>query len=91
MSVIPTCFKQTTIVSVPQEANVTCLNYYHPVALMSVAMKYFERLVMVHINRIIPDTLDPLQFAYRPNRSTVDAISIVLHNAISQLDKRGEQ
>jgi hypothetical protein len=31
-SVIPTCFKQTTIVPVPKEAKVTCLNDYHPVA-----------------------------------------------------------
>ena len=58
-----------------------------PVALTSVAMKCFERLVMAHIN-IIPETLDPLQFAYRPNRSTDDAISIALHTALSQLDKR---
>ena len=27
-SVIPTCFKQTTTVSVPKEAKVTCLNDY---------------------------------------------------------------
>jgi hypothetical protein len=67
-SVIPTCFKQTTIVPVPKEAKVTCLIDYHPVALKSVAMKCFERLVMAHINSILPDTLDPLQFAYRPNR-----------------------
>ena len=39
---------------------------------------------MAHINTIIPDTLDPLQFAYRPNRSTGDAIS----TALSHLDKR---
>ena len=32
--------------------------------------------------------LDPLQFAYRPNRSTVYAISIALHPALSHLDKR---
>jgi hypothetical protein len=32
-------------------------------------------------------TLDPLQFAYRPNRSTDDAISIALHTALSHLDK----
>ena len=75
-SVIPTCFKQTTIV--PD---------YHPVALTSVAMKRFERLVMAHINTIIPETLDPLQFAYCPNRSTDDAISIALHTALSHLDK----
>jgi hypothetical protein len=31
-SVIPTCFKQTTIVPVPKEAKVTCLNDYRPVA-----------------------------------------------------------
>ena len=42
---------------------------------------------MVHINTIIPETLDPLQFAYRPNRSTDNAISIALHTAISYLDK----
>ena len=41
-SVIPTCFKQTTIVPVPKKARVTCLNDYHPVALMLLVMKCFE-------------------------------------------------
>ena len=57
-------------------------------ALTSVAMKCFERLVKAHINTIIPETIDPLQLAYRPNRSTDDAISIALHTALSHLDKR---
>ena len=51
-------------------------------------MKCFERMVMAYINSILPDTLDPLQFAYRHNRSTDDAISIALHSALSHLDKR---
>ena len=55
---------------------------------MSVAMKCFERLAMAHINPSIPETLDPLQFAYRPNRSTDDAVSIALHTALSHLNKR---
>jgi hypothetical protein len=46
------------------------------VVLTFVAMKCFERLVMAHINTIIPETLEPLQFAYRTNRSTDDPISI---------------
>ena len=50
-------------------------------------MKGFERLVIAHINTIILETLDPLQFAYHPNRSTDDAISITLHTALSQLNK----
>jgi hypothetical protein len=87
-SVIPKCFKQTTIVPVPKSTKVTCLNDYQTVALTSVAMKCIVRLVMAHINTIIPETLDPLQFAYIPNRSTDDAISIALHTALSHLDKR---
>jgi gmma-aminobutyric acid receptor subunit gamma/cGMP-dependent protein kinase 2 len=43
---------------------------------------------MAHINTIIPKNLDTLQFAYRPIRSTDDAISIPLHTALSHLDKR---
>ena len=57
-------------------------------ALTSVAMKCFNRLVMAHINSILPDTLDPLQFAYHPNRSTDDSISFALHTAFFHLDKR---
>jgi hypothetical protein len=57
-------------------------------SLHSVAMKSFERLVMSHIDTIIPDTLDTLQFSYNPNRSIDDTISIALYAAQSHLDKR---
>jgi hypothetical protein len=51
-------------------------------------MKCFERMIMAHINTIIPDTLHLLQFAYRPKRSTDDVISIALHTVLSHMDKR---
>ena len=54
----------------------------------SVTVNFFERLVMAHINTIIPETLDPLQFAYRTNISTDDAISIALNTALSHLNIR---
>jgi hypothetical protein len=69
------------------EAKVTCLNDYRPVPLVLVAMKCFERLVMAHINSILPDTLDPLQFTYHPNRTTDCTLAITLHTALSHLDK----
>jgi hypothetical protein len=50
-------------------------------------MKCFERLVKDHITSTIPDTLDPLQFACHPNRSTDDAIAIALHTALTHMDK----
>ena len=62
----PTCFKMSAIVAVPKKAKVTELNDYCPVALTSVIMKCFERLVKYHITSTLPDTLDTLQFAYRP-------------------------
>ena len=38
-SPIPTCFKQTSIVPLPKNSKVTCLNYYLPVALTSAAFQ----------------------------------------------------
>ncbi|KAK1805486.1 hypothetical protein P4O66_019788 [Electrophorus voltai] len=49
-------------------------------------MKCFERLV---IKTQLPPSLDPLQFAYHPTRSTDDAISTTLHLALTHLDKKG--
>jgi len=65
---------------------VTGLNDDRPVALTTIAMKCLERFVMAHINSI--NSLDPLQFADRPNRSVDDAISLTLHTALEHLDRR---
>ncbi len=51
-------------------------------------MKCFERLVMHNIKTSLPNTLDPLQFAYRPNRSTDDAISSTLLLALTHLENK---
>ncbi len=85
-SVIPTSFKKSIIISVPKNNKPSCLNDYRPVALTSIVMKVFERLVKRHICSSIPVTLDPLQFAYRPNRSTDDAISHILHFSLTHID-----
>jgi hypothetical protein len=78
-SAVSTCFNMATIVPDLNKAMVTELNGYHPVALMSVIMKCFERLVKDHITSTLPDTLNPLQFAYRPKRSTDDATHHTAH------------
>ncbi|KAI4888729.1 hypothetical protein NFI96_004606 [Prochilodus magdalenae] len=85
---VPTCLKATTIIPVPKKSSVSCLNDYRPIALTPIIMKCFERLVLRHIKTLLPPSLDPLQFAYRPNRSTDDAISTTLHLALTHLDNR---
>jgi len=45
--------------------------------------------VLQDIWACVPPSLDPHQFAYRPNRSTDATISIALHTALSHLEHRG--
>ncbi len=85
-SVVPTSFKKSIIIPVPKNNKPSCLNDYRPVALTSIVMKVFERLVKSHISSSIPVTLDPPQFAYRPNRSTDYAISHILHSSLTHID-----
>ncbi len=85
-SVVPTSFKKSIIIPVPKNNKPSCLNDYRPVALTSIVMKVFERLVKSHISSSIPVTLDPLQCAYRPNRSTDDASSHILHSSLTHID-----
>ena len=87
-SVVPTCLEKSTIIPIPKKSKASCLNDYRPVALTSIVMKCFERLVKSFITSSLPDSLDPLQFAYRANRSPDDAIALTLHTTQSHLDQR---
>ena len=86
--IVPKCFKQSTIIPVPKKSSVSCLNDYRPVALTSVIMKGFERLILAYIKSVIPNTTDPYQFAYRENRSVDDAVCLALDSVYKHLDKR---
>ncbi|XP_062844896.1 uncharacterized protein LOC134303416 [Trichomycterus rosablanca] len=84
--IVPACFKQSVIVPVPKKNQPACLNDFRPVALTSVVMKCFERIIRDFITSSLPDSMDPLQFAYRHNRSTDDAITYLLHTTLTHLD-----
>ena len=84
---VPLSFKTSTIIPVPKKPNPKTLNDYRPVALTPVAMKVFERLVLSHIKAAIVNQMDPLQFAYRHNRSVDDAVALALFHVLQHLDK----
>ncbi len=88
LSVVPQCFKTSTIVPKQKTPKASCLNDWRPVVLTPIISKCFEKLIRDHICSVLPASLDPLQFAYRKNRSTDDAIAFTLHIALSHLDKR---
>ncbi|KAK3529220.1 hypothetical protein QTP70_021442, partial [Hemibagrus guttatus] len=83
---VPTCLKTTTIIPVPKHSSAERMNDFRHVALTPIVMKCFEKLVLSHLIACLPPTLDPHQFAYRPNRSTEDAISTAIHPALTHLD-----
>ncbi|KAK3539400.1 hypothetical protein QTP70_006298 [Hemibagrus guttatus] len=60
---VPACFKCSKIIPIPKKSKITGLNDYRPVALTSVVMKSFERLVLAYLKNITGPLLDPLQFA----------------------------
>ncbi len=52
-------------------------------------MKSFERLVLAYLKASTGPLLDPLQFAYRANRSVDDAVNMGLHFILQHLDRPG--
>ncbi len=88
LSVVPACFKKSTIVPIPKINKITCLNDWRPVALTPIFSKCFEKLIREYICSVLPASLDPLQFAYRSNRSTDDAIAFTLHYSIFRAHRK---
>ena len=84
---VPKCFKMSKIIPIPKGTKISCLNDYRPVALTSVIMKVFERLVLRQLKTQTDALLDPCQFAYRANRSVDDAVALGLHAVLTHLDK----
>ena len=84
---VPSCFKSAIIVPVPKKSKTVTLNDYRPVALTSIVMKVFERLVLCYLKSVTDSLMDPLQFAYRANRSVDDAVSLGLHFVLQHLEK----
>lgn len=85
---VPASFKAAIIVPLPKQSQVTGLNDYRPVALTPIPAKCMERLVIKYIKAATPPSHDPYQFAYRENRSTEDAIAIVLHTLLEHLEHK---
>lgn len=88
-AVVPVCLKTSTIIPVPKSAAVKSMNEKkknRPVALTPLTMKRLECLVMVHVRNNNDINVDPHQYAYRKNRSTLDAVSSVIHSALKHLE-----
>lgn len=61
-------WKQSTVIPVAKHNHPKVLNDFRPVALTSLVMKCFEKLVKKVVLTKTENLLDPLQFVYRAKR-----------------------
>lgn len=84
---VPTIWKSAVIAPIPKTPNPSQPSDFRPIALTSLVMKCFERLVKKYILSKTQHLLDPLQFAFQESRGVEDAIATLLHLLLSHLEK----
>ena len=88
-SISPSSWKSAIVIPVPKTNRASDLNDYRPVALTSIVMKCFERLVMRFLYPSVSQILDNLQFAYQPKKSVNDAVLTFVHELAQHIDIPG--
>ena len=86
---VPGAWKSSIICPVPKKKSPTTLNDYRAVALSSLAMECFVKIVVQHLLTFTSQQLDPFQFAYKSHRGVDDAILTLLHKAFIHFDNAG--
>ena len=86
---VPEIWKDAVIVPVPKSSCPKTLSDFRPVALTSILMKTFEKMVRAELLRKTECVLDPLQFAYRPHRRVEDDTVTLFNSILSHLEGPG--
>ena len=86
LQIVPSLWKQSTIVPIGKRINPKTLSDFRPVALTSLVMKQFEKLVKSELVEKTKSLLDPFQFAYREGRGVQDATATLLNLLFKHLE-----
>lgn len=86
---VPSLCKEAVVVPVPKSSRPKILNDFRHVALTSVVMKVFEKIIRNVIMKATEHQLDPMQFAYRPNRGVEDALLTLLNLILKHVESKG--
>lgn len=76
----PTALRQPLSSESQSKIRLQAFNDDHPLALTSIFIKCFERLVMAHIHCSLQESLEPQQSTHCWNRFMADDISLALHS-----------
>ena len=71
---VPKCWKSAVIIPAAKTPQASQPNDFRPIALTSLVMKSFERIVLQHLFSSVLKDIDVMQFAYQPKKCVNDAI-----------------
>ncbi|CAH8542477.1 unnamed protein product [Schistosoma mattheei] len=86
-NLIPKMWRKMKIIPVPKKASGDKNVKFRPIAITSPFLKTMEKLLILPLQPAIKEHIDPYQFAYRCKRSTLDAVAVLHHNIVFNLEK----
>lgn len=84
---IPNVQKKSIIIPILKSKNPKELNEYRPIALTSLVIESFEKILKDEIISLTLDKLDPLQFAYQSGKGVEDAKLFILDRVYKHLEQ----
>lgn len=86
--IFPDCWKVAAVVPIHKEGSKLCACNYRPISLLPVFSKILEKVVNNRLVKFLEarEKLTPFQFGFRQNRSTEDAVTLLLDNIASSID-----
>ena len=78
--IVPDVWKTSMFCPIPKNNSPSNSSDYRPIAITSVTMECFEKIVLHHLLDPTNGMQDPFQLTYKPNRSIEDTFLTLLHN-----------
>lgn len=82
---VPTSWKSSLIRPIPKKPRASKPEDFRPIAITSILCKTMERVLVDMMTSQVTSVLDPLQFAYRSDRGTDDAVLVLLDSISKQV------
>ncbi|VDP06687.1 unnamed protein product [Schistosoma margrebowiei] len=86
-NLIPKMWREMKILPVPKKASGDKNVKFRPITITSPFLKTMEKLLILPIQPAIKDHIEPYQFAYRHKKSTLNAVNVLHHYIVFNLEK----
>ena len=89
---LPDDWRIIRITPVPKSSNQSSQipTKFRPIATTPIFLRVLEKMILSRIKPLFSSSSDPFQFAYKPNRSTLDSLASLEHSVLSSLDGKSK-